>query len=64
MGHVQIVHSLLELLAGCIEEDPPGVIAFVATATTSTAGRRYGYQYELAPKRSLPNQRLRRRLRA
>jgi hypothetical protein len=44
VGHPQIVHHLVELLEGCIEEDPPGVFRLITTAIT--AGRDYGYQYE------------------
>jgi hypothetical protein len=44
LGHPQIVHHLVELLEGCIEEDPPGVFCLITTAIT--AGRDYGYQYE------------------
>jgi hypothetical protein len=44
LGHPQIVHHLIELLEGCIDEDPPGVFRLVAAAVI--AGRDHGYQYE------------------
>jgi hypothetical protein len=43
-GHPQIVHHLVELLEGCIDEDPPGVFRLIAAAIE--AGRDHGYQYE------------------
>jgi hypothetical protein len=44
LGHPQIVHHLVELLEGCIDEDPPGVFRLIAAAIK--AGRDHGYQYE------------------
>jgi hypothetical protein len=44
LGHPQIVHHLVEVLEGCIDEDPPGVFLLIATAII--AGRDHGYQYE------------------
>ena len=44
LGHPQIVHHLVEVLEGCIDEDPPGVFRLIATAII--AGRDHGYQYE------------------
>jgi hypothetical protein len=44
LGHRRVVHHLLELLEGCIDEDPRGVFRLVAAAVA--AGEPHGYQYE------------------
>jgi hypothetical protein len=47
LGHPQIVHHLVELLEGCIDEDPPGVFRLVAAAIL--AGRDHGYSTSHLP---------------
>jgi len=44
MGLPQLVHRLIEMLAGCTDADASGVFNLVANAIS--AGGRYGYQYE------------------
>jgi hypothetical protein len=44
LGHRRVVHHLLALLEGCIDEDPPGVFRLLAAAVA--AGEPHGYQYE------------------
>jgi hypothetical protein len=35
LGHRRVVHHLLELLEGCIDEDPQGVFRLVAAAVAA-----------------------------